>query len=108
MDVHGGVGRSEGIRGGVGVPNDADSFGLANAATHIHGILNNRDTMWPATSRSRAQVPPPDPIPADKFIDSFSEIMDNMASTATNEKAVLEQLFTKTTTQYAAIKALLK
>ena len=34
--------------------------------------------------------------------------MDNMASAATNNKAVLEQIFTNTTTQYAAIKALLQ
>ena len=34
--------------------------------------------------------------------------MDNMASVATNEKAVLEQIVTTTTTQYAAIKALLQ
>ena len=34
--------------------------------------------------------------------------MDNMASTATNVKAVIEQLVTNTITQYAAIKALLQ
>ena len=34
--------------------------------------------------------------------------MDNIASAATNDKAVLEQLFSTTTTQYAAIKALLQ
>ena len=34
--------------------------------------------------------------------------MDNMASSATNNKAVLEQLVANTTTQYTAIKALLK
>ena len=33
--------------------------------------------------------------------------MDNMASAATNDKAVLEQLVTTTTTQYASIKVLL-
>ena len=34
--------------------------------------------------------------------------MDNMATAATNYKAVLEQLITTTTTQYAEIKALLQ
>ena len=34
--------------------------------------------------------------------------MDNMASAATNDKAVLEQLVTITTTQYAEIKTLLQ
>ena len=33
--------------------------------------------------------------------------MDNMASAATNDKAVIEQLVTTTTTQYAEIKAFL-
>ena len=64
--------------------------------------------MWPATSRSRAQVPPPGAIPADEFIDSLSGLMDNMVSAATNDKAVLEQLVKNKTTQYAAIKALLQ
>ena len=56
----------------------------------------------------RAQVPPPGAIPADEFVDSFSGLMDNMASAATNDKAFLEQLVTNTTTQYTAIKALLQ
>ena len=34
--------------------------------------------------------------------------MDNMTSAATNDKSVLEQLVTTTTTQYAAIKSLLQ
>ena len=34
--------------------------------------------------------------------------MDNMASIATNGKAVLEQLVTTTKTQYATVKALLQ
>ena len=82
----------------------ADSFGSANAATYIHGIPHNGDAVRPATTRGRAQVTPPGAIPADEFIKSFSGLMDNMASAATNDKAVLEQLVTTTTTQYAAIK----
>ena len=61
--------------------------------------------MRPTITRSRAQVPPPGAIPADDFIHYFSVLMENMASTATNNKAVLEQLVTTTTTQYATIKA---
>ena len=34
--------------------------------------------------------------------------MDNMASAATNDKAVLEQLVENTTTQYTAIKVLIQ
>ena len=75
---------------------------------HIHGIVHNGDTVQTATTRSRAQVPPPGDIPADEFIDSFSELMNNMASAATNDKAVLEQLVTTTITQYAETKALLQ
>ena len=75
---------------------------------HIHGIVHNRDTVQTATTRSRSQVPPPGDIPADEFIDSFSELMNNMASAATNDKAVLEQLVTTTITQYAETKALLQ
>ena len=86
----------------------ADSFGLANAAAHIHGIAHNRDTVWPATARSRNQVLPPGAIPADEFINYFSGLMDNMASIATNGKAVLEQLVTTTKNQYATVKALLQ
>ena len=85
-----------------------DYFGLANAATHIHGILHNRDTVRPETSRSRSQVSPPGVIPADKFIDYFSGIMDNMESAATNNKDVIEQLVTTTTMQYVTTKALLQ
>ena len=66
-----------------------DSFGSANAAANIHGISHNRDTMQTAASRSCSQVPPPGAIPEDKFIDSFSGLMYNMASAATNDKAVL-------------------
>ena len=64
--------------------------------------------MRPATNIGRVQVPPPGAIYADDFIKSFSGLMDNTESTATNDKAVLEQLVTTTTTQYAAIKALLQ
>ena len=85
-----------------------DSFGSANAAGHIHGIAHNGDAVQPATTRGRSQVPPPGAIPEDNFIDSFRRLMDNMASAATNDKAVLEQLVTTMTTQYAAIKALLQ
>ena len=53
-------------------------------------------------------MPPPGAIPEDKFIDSFSGLMYNMASSATNDKAVLYQLVTNTTTQYDVIKALLQ
>ena len=66
------------------------SFGSANAASNIHGILHNGDTVHPATSRSRAQVPPTRDIPADKFIDYFNGLMHNMASAAANNKAVIE------------------
>ena len=64
--------------------------------------------MRPATNIGRVQVPPPGAIYADDFIKSFSGLMDNTESTATNDKAVLEQLVTTTTTQYAAIKAFLQ
>ena len=53
-------------------------------------------------------MPPPGAIPADEFIYSFSRLMDNMASAATNNKAVIEQLVTNTTMQYNSIKALLQ
>ena len=74
-----------------------DSFGSANATTNIHGILHNGDTMQQVASRSRSQVPPTGTIPADKFVDSFSGIMDNMESNATNDKGVPEKLVSKTT-----------
>ena len=64
--------------------------------------------MQPAITRSRAQVPPPDDIPTDESMYSFSRLMDNMVCAATNNKAVLEELVTTTTTQYASIKALLQ
>ena len=64
--------------------------------------------MQPATPQSQAQVPPPGAILADAFIDSFSGLMDNKASAATNDKAVLGQLVANTTTQYTAIKMLLQ
>ena len=85
-----------------------DSFGSANAAVHIHGIAQNGDAVRPETNRGRVQVTPPGTIPADNFIESFRGLMDNMASAGTNDKAVLEQLVTTTTTQYATIKALLQ
>ena len=44
----------------------------------------------------------------DDFIEYFSGIMDNMASAETNDKAVLEQLVTTTTTQYVEIKTFLQ
>ena len=75
---------------------------------NIHGISHNGDTVQPAPCRSCAQEPPPGAIPADEFIDYFSGLMDNMASAATDDKAVLEKLVTTTTTQYATIKALLQ
>ena len=86
----------------------ADSFGSANAAASIHGISHTRDTVQPAASQRHAQVPPPGAIPADAFIDLFSRLMDNMASAATNDKAVLKQLVANTTTQYTAIKIILQ
>ena len=64
--------------------------------------------MHPAASRSRAQVPPPGAILAEKIIDSYSRLMDNTASTATNDRVVLEQIVVNITTQYAAINALLQ
>ena len=64
--------------------------------------------MKPAASRSRSQGPPPGAIPADKFINSFSGLVANMASAATNHKAVLEQLVATTITHYTEIKALLQ
>ena len=67
----------------------ADSFGSANAAANIHRISHNGDTVQPVASRIRAQVPPPGAIPEEEFINSFSRIMDNMASAATSDKAVL-------------------
>ena len=85
-----------------------DYFGLANAATNIHGILHNRDTVRTVTYGSRYQVPPLGVIPANEFIDYFSGLMDNMSSAATNNKAVIEQLFTNTTMQYVTIKAILQ
>ena len=84
-----------------------DSFGSANAAASIHGISHNGDTVQPSASRSHAQVPPPGATPADAFIDSFSGLMDNMTSAATNDKAVLEQIVAITTTQYTAINMIL-
>ena len=75
---------------------------------NIHGIAQKGDAVRPATNRGCVQVPPPGAIPADDFIESFSGLMDKMASAVTNDKAVLEQLFTTTTPQYAAIKALLQ
>ena len=56
----------------------------------------------------RVQVPPPGAIPVDDLIESFRGLLDNMASAATNDKAVIEHLVTTKTTQYAAIKALLQ
>ena len=44
----------------------------------------------------------------DEFIEPFIGLMDNISSAATKNKTVLEQLATNTTTQYAAIKALLQ
>ena len=44
----------------------------------------------------------------DAFINSFSGLIDNMASAATNEKAVLKQLVANTNMQYIAIKMLLQ
>ena len=85
-----------------------DSFVSANAAADIHGIARDRDAFWPKTDRVCFQDPPPGAILADDFFESFSGLMDNMASAATNDKAVLEQLFSTMTTQYAAIKALLQ
>ena len=76
----------------------ADSFGSENAAADIHGIAKNGDALRPATNRGRVQVTPPGAIPADNFIESFSGLMDNMTSAATNDKAVLEHLVTTTTT----------
>ena len=81
---------------------------MANAATHIHGILHNRYTVQLATSGSRSQVSPLGVIPADEFVDYFSRLMDNMESAVTNNKAVIEQLVTTTTMQYVTIKALLQ
>ena len=63
-----------------------DSFGSANTAASIHRISHNWDTVQAAAYRSRAQGPPPGAIPSDEFIDSFSGLMDNMASSATNNK----------------------
>ena len=76
----------------------ADSFGSANAAAHIHGIAQNGDDVRPETVRGGAQVPPPGDIPMDDFIESFIGFMENMASAANNDKTVLEQLVTTTTT----------
>ena len=86
----------------------ADSLGLANAAASIHGISHNGDTVQPVASRSRAQEPPPGAILSDKFINSFSGLMDNMASAATNYKADLEQLVANTKMEYTAMKNLLQ
>ena len=86
----------------------ADSFGSSNSAASVHGISCNRDTVQPVASQIHAQVPPPGAILAYEFINSFSGLMDNMASAVTKKKAVLEQLFANTTKQYTAIKMLLQ
>ena len=86
----------------------ADSFGSANSAASIHSFSYNRDTVQPAAYQNHAQVPPPGAILADTFIKSFIGLMDNMASSATNDKAVLEQIVANTTTQYTAIKMLMQ
>ena len=77
----------------------ADSFGSTNGAKDIHGINQNGDTLRPAINRGCFQVPPTGDIPTDDFIESFSGLMDNMASATTNYKDFPEQLFTTTTTQ---------
>ena len=86
----------------------ADSFGSANKDADIYGIAQDRDAFWPTTNRVRFQDITPGTIPTEDFFNSFRRLMDNMASTETNDKAVLEHLVTTTTTQYAAIKALLQ
>ena len=86
----------------------ADSFGSSNTAVSIHGISHSGDTVQPAASRSHAQVPPLGAILADAFIDSFRGLMDSMASDATKDKAVLEQIVVNKTMQYTAIKMLLQ